>query len=72
MNNLKGDTATIKPERAAELVGVTEQTIRNWARDGMIAGSYQMPGRGCWRISKAGLAKLLKAQGAPVPRGLLR
>lgn len=70
MNKLNGDTATIKPEWAARLVGVTEQTIRNWARTGMIAGSYQMPGRGCWRISRAGLRKLLKDQGAPVPRGL--
>ncbi len=44
--------------RAAELLGVTRETIRRWIDDGYFPNSERVKPGGHWRVSRADIAAL--------------
>lgn len=58
----------LSPAAAAEYLGIHEDTLKRWARDGRIA-AFRTPG-GWWRFAQADLDAFLEAgRTAPVDAG---
>lgn len=57
----------LSPTDAAHLLGVHEDTLKRWAREGKV-GAFRTPG-GWWRFRRADLDRLVAAGVSPVEEG---
>lgn len=53
----------LSPQEAASLVGVHEDTLKRWARDGKV-NAFRTPG-GWWRFRRSDLIELTTAPAEP-------
>lgn len=57
-------TPVLNALTAAEIVGVHQDTLKKWARQGKVPGAWRTPG-GWWKFTRAGLEQL--SLDAPAP-----